>query len=297
LFNGYGDSPTVFCYQVEQTDYRRLSTGRARLAFGRCRVTSGITREAEEQAFAVVHLGDHNLVAGVRAAPSEEAFNSMAAELCAAFEDGNFPLCFNLLEKHVGPSLYSLHSLFRDQRRAVLSAILDAAVTDVEASARRLYDQYAPLLQFLETPEHPLSGGLRLAGEVTYNSELRKALDPSDPDLDMVEEILAKSEKWNVNIIRAAIPYQMEGAATAIAEELLETADGRASMARLERLVEVARRNSFDVNLWRAQNAFYLFLQRCFAEHALAAAGGDTTAAAWVEQAQRLGAALRVRVG
>ena len=297
VFNGQDDSTQVFCYEVDRGDYRRLSTGRARLALGRCRVTSETTQESEEQAFAVVHLGDHNLVAGVGGALEQEAYEVMAEEFSKAFEDGNFPACFNLLEKHLGPSLYSLPSLFRDQRRTVLSAILDTAVADLETSARRLYDQHAPLLQFLETPDHPLSRGLRMAGETTYNSELRKALAPDVADFDLVEEILAKSERWQIAVDRQAIPYQMERTATVLAEGLLEEPDGREEMALLERLVGVAQRRAFDVKLWRAQNAFYRFMQLRYEDRSRAAAGGDTQATAWVEQAHALGNALRVRVG
>ncbi len=306
IFNGHEDSSEVFCYHVRRSDDRRSATGRARLAVGRCRVTSATTRESEEQAFAVVHLGDHNLVAGVRADVPEPAYEDMAAEIGAAFEEGNFPGCFHLLEKHLGPPVYSLQTLFRDQRRAVLSLILDAAVGDVESLLRRLYEQHAPLLQFLETPDHPLSRGLRMAGETTLNSELRRALAVDVADIDRVDEIIARSEKWSLSIDREVIPYLMERVATALAEDLVDDRSGVenrspvgngsdiATMKRLQRLVELAARRDFTVNLWRAQNAFYRFMTKQFAEHA--ATGEDATGAEWVEQARALGKALRVRV-
>jgi alpha-amylase/alpha-mannosidase (GH57 family) len=296
LFNGYGGRDEVFCYRVEQLDYDRRGTGRVRIATGRCRVTSSITQEAEVQAFAVVHLGDHNLAAGVRDAPDGEAFQEIVAALAAAFDAGNLPACMNLLEKHFGPSLYALPSLFRDQRRAVLSAIVDAAVADVEASARRLYDQHAPLLQFLPTPDHPLSRALRVSSELTLTADVRKALAPGATNLERVAEILAQSERWDIGIDRQMIAFEMERSAAAIAEQLVDCSRGRTLMSLLGQLVELARRYAVDVNLWRIQNAFYRFMQRCFAEQSRLAADGSDAAAEWVERAHALGEVLRVRV-
>lgn len=297
LFNGYGESSEVFCYEVERSDFHRLGGGHAQLAIGRCSVRSTLTEETEQQAFAVVHLGDHNLAAGVREQPPEEAFGELVAALSMAFEEGNLPACMNLLEKHLGPELYSLPTLFRDQRQAVLSTILDAAIVDVEASARRLYDHHAPLLRLLPSPNHPLSRALRAATEITLTADLRESLTPERLDLARAEEILAQSSRWGVDIDRQAIPFRMEHGATAIAEGLDECIGGGELMSQLVDLVELARRHGLEVNLWRAQNAFYRFMQRCHAEQAEAASAGETAAAAWIEQARSLGALLRVRVG
>jgi hypothetical protein len=297
LFNGYGDSAKVFCYEVERSDFRRLGGVRSQLALGRCSVRSTLTGETERQAFAVVHLGDHNLAAGVRTDPPDDAFDDMAAALSRTFDEGNLPACMNLLAKHLGPDLYSLPTLFRDQRQAVLSAILDTAIADVEASARRLYDQHAPLLRLLPSPNHPLSRALRAATEITLSADLREALAPEHLDLARAAEILAQSLRWGVDIDRQAIPFRMQQSATVIAEGLDECVGGREVMAQLVELVELAVRHGFDVDLWRAQNAFYRFMQRCYADRVAGAAAGEPASAGWLEQAHALGAALRVRVG
>jgi hypothetical protein len=55
----------IFCYQVEQEDYRLLQAGKARFALGRARITSEITRETENITFGVLHLGEHNITGGI----------------------------------------------------------------------------------------------------------------------------------------------------------------------------------------------------------------------------------------
>ncbi|HET9476191.1 MAG TPA: DUF3536 domain-containing protein, partial [Dehalococcoidia bacterium] len=67
LFEPYQKQERVYCYTAETEDYRTSQAGVARLAAGRILLTSEITLESQALAFALVHLGDHNLAAGVRA--------------------------------------------------------------------------------------------------------------------------------------------------------------------------------------------------------------------------------------
>ena len=48
VFSSYPDETVLFCYTVRRLDYRIVNSGRARLAMGRCRITSNLTEETEE---------------------------------------------------------------------------------------------------------------------------------------------------------------------------------------------------------------------------------------------------------
>ena len=63
---------SLFCYTVRRLDYENVTSGRARLAVGRCRITSNLTEETEEVSFAALHFGDHNVTAAVeRSTPQD----------------------------------------------------------------------------------------------------------------------------------------------------------------------------------------------------------------------------------
>ena len=56
----------IFCYDVDREQYSLEAEGKLRLAIGRARFSSEITRESATLSFGVLHLGDHNVTGGVR---------------------------------------------------------------------------------------------------------------------------------------------------------------------------------------------------------------------------------------
>jgi hypothetical protein len=91
LFEPYGKQERVYCYTADTEDYRTSQAGVARLAAGRIFLTSEITLESQALAFALVHLGDHNLAAGVRAFPGAEQYEAAIEDVTEAFARADLP--------------------------------------------------------------------------------------------------------------------------------------------------------------------------------------------------------------
>ena len=66
LFEDYSDQTKIYCFEAEREDYEVMSAGLAKMAVGRVRLTSEITRESEVLDFGALHMGDHNVNGGVR---------------------------------------------------------------------------------------------------------------------------------------------------------------------------------------------------------------------------------------
>src|SRR5581483_333624 len=66
LFDHNGNHANIFCYQVDVNDVQRLQSGKAQLAIGDANLCSHITQETGHFTYAVLHLGEHNVNAGVR---------------------------------------------------------------------------------------------------------------------------------------------------------------------------------------------------------------------------------------
>ena len=90
------------------------------MAAGHATVKSIITEEHEHVTFGVVHLGDHVFNGGVRTFRDDEAYRSLADELMAAASTSDVAAAIRTLDRHFGPLVYSLQSLFYDQRTAIL---------------------------------------------------------------------------------------------------------------------------------------------------------------------------------
>ena len=77
LFQEYPKQTRIYCYSVDQEDYQHSEVGNAKLAVGRVRITSEITREAITLDFGALHFGEQNLCAGVQEFKSLEAYEAM----------------------------------------------------------------------------------------------------------------------------------------------------------------------------------------------------------------------------
>ena len=127
LFEEYGEVERVHCYTVKRLEERRRQSGRARLALGRARVESEITRETADLWYAALHPGDHGVVGGVRPDRGEESGRALATEIESAFQRADQEAVLRLLEEAFHASTRSLRSLFGDEQRRILGRILASA--------------------------------------------------------------------------------------------------------------------------------------------------------------------------
>src|SRR6516164_3573813 len=97
---------------------------------GHATLSSLQTREAWEFAYAAMHLGDHNVTAGVGAYPGDEGYLARAEGFAEAFARADVPGLLRLMDRHYGESIHSVSSLFRDERRRVLKRLLKGGLAN-----------------------------------------------------------------------------------------------------------------------------------------------------------------------
>ena len=203
LFEHYPEHARIFCYQADQAAVQRWSSGRSQLAVGRLDVTSLITGSHREVSFAVLHFGDHHINGGVRPFQGDEPFEQMVTEVSTAFRSADIAQVVRLLDRFFQELTYTLDSLFTDERRAVLALILESTREAAEAHHRLLYEDHAPLMQYLSGLGIPLPRALKAAAEVVLNLDLKRAFVDPDSDLDEVRQKLEETASWHLEPRRA----------------------------------------------------------------------------------------------
>src|SRR5205085_3205825 len=128
LFDHHEERPSIYCYDVTVQDAQRYQSGRFRFDMGHARVCSRITQECGSFTYGVLHLGDHNVNAGVREFRGEQAYSEAADEIAATFNRADIAESLRFLDKHFGGADYTLKSLFRDEQRRIVSQILNSTL-------------------------------------------------------------------------------------------------------------------------------------------------------------------------
>ena len=161
-------------------------------------ITSRITRESTRLSFGVLHLGDHNLSGGARPFQDEAAYQAMAQGLIDPFEEGDIPGVLHTLDRQFPELTYSIKSLFKDEQRQVMQAVLASTLEDAENLYHDLYERYTPLMLFLSELRMPEPGVLQAAAEFALNGAIRRNLEPHAFDHGLVMRYVDQARRVGV---------------------------------------------------------------------------------------------------
>jgi hypothetical protein len=286
----------LYCYEVEREEFRALQSGEARLAVGKAKIASAITRETEAFSFGVLHLGDHNVSGGIREYRGEDAFQAVLREIGDAFRSADLPETLRAVDRTFGASTYSLKFLFRDHQRKILHKLLEKSQAEALAAYRRVYEQNAPLMRFLSNVGHPVPRSFSAAAELAIGTELRAAFEADEPDLERIRGLLEEAAGSGIPLDETGLAYALEKTAERIALRFRAAPAELARLQTLEAVVGLGRALPFPVNFWRTQNLFYEMLQTSYPGFLEPAARGEKSAEEWVRIFIGLGEKLRIRI-
>jgi len=295
LFESYPEQTKLYCFAAARESYQVLEAGAARMAIGRLRLMSETTREATVLSFGALHMGDHNINSGVRKFISEETDQALIREIAEPFMRADFAEVIRIMDRRFGESNYSLPSLFRDEQRTVLEAILSSMLDDAEALYRQLYERRAPMLRLLSILNIPLPKAFYAAAEVVLNGYLRRALEQEEIDTERVRTLLETAKIEGVALDRATLEFtyrrNLQRMATRLAAHPAET-----ELNRLNAAAELIQMLPFQMELWEIQNVYYRLLEKIYPDLRRQWELGGDAAAAWVKSFEALGRKLAVKV-
>jgi alpha-amylase/alpha-mannosidase (GH57 family) len=297
LFEEHPAKGRIYACQFEQQHRQALTAGKAKLIVGCSRLTFEITRATDVLTYAALHLGDHNVNAGVRSFRSSEEFQVMISEFSEAFNRADFPQVIRLMDRHFGDSNFSLKNLFRDEQRRILQQILAATGKDLESHYRQITDQHTPLMRFLKDIGAPLPGALRTAADYILNCDLQRQFESAEPDPARVRALAEQAQAGNVELQRDALDYAIKGSLDQRMEHLAKTPDDLAWLARTADLAEVVRAMGLEVNLWKTQNLCFQMLKQVYPRVRARAAQGEAPAQEWAQHFQKLSQQLGFELG
>ena len=293
IFGHNGDQRSIYCYGIRLHDSHRQEAGRARLALGHAEICSKITLESADVTFGVVHFGDHNVNAGVRAFQGEEAYQETVRDVTDAFVRADMPESIRLMDRHFGGVTYSLKSLFRDEQRRVVRQILDSTLAEAGATYRQIYEHHAPLMRFLSDLGSPPPKVLQITAEFVLNSSLRRAFEEERLDLGRIAALLDAVAREKITLDTVSLSYVLKKRLERMANEVLEHPQDLDKVTQFEAAVRLTRTLPFEVDLWRAQNVYYKLLSRVALQ---VQTRSDAFGQEWLQHFLNLGSVLGLHI-
>jgi len=176
LFEDYPETIRIGSYTTRSELYDVVEAGVQRLAVGKANVRFDITGEESAIGFAVIHLGDHNVIGGIREYTGDDSFALMRREVRDAFRKSDVAEVIRLMDKHFETHSYSLWHLFRDEQRKVLNKILESTLREIEASFRQIYERHYSAMQAMREMRIPVPKAFATATELILSTNIRHEL-------------------------------------------------------------------------------------------------------------------------
>lgn len=290
FFDGYHRRSSVYCYDARLQDARSFQRGGAKLSIGHASIVSRITRARLKFAFSALHFGDHQLIAAIRPWDSANGALPFLEPICQCFSDGDLDECSRFISQFFRGSLYSLKSLFRDERQRIVSQIVNSTLADIDGIYSEVYEQRAPLIGFLSEVHVPLPPILKVSAEFVLGNAIQRNLQSEEPDFDYILMLLDTARRAGISLPAANVQLALRHALDASLDRWLHEPANIKLVLRLETLVRVAQTASFHVDLWRAQTLYFTFLQQCQAQ------GNTLPRGIWINHFRSLGECLGMNV-
>jgi alpha-amylase/alpha-mannosidase (GH57 family) len=257
FFEGFEEEDSIYSYRARLRGVDIYEGRKTRLAAGTVLIKSRITHAELEFNFAVLHGGGHNLCAGI--CDAHENFPGFVKEMNVRLSHSGFAACSHALENYFEGETYSLKSLFRDERRRIVSRIVDSTLANIDKLYADVYEHNTALIDFLRDLHMPLAPILRVSSEFVLNNAIRRSLSNEELDLECVRLLMQRAQQNGVAVdssLNSAMRERLEGAMERWSKDPLQLH----TLVEAERLVSLLRTAPFDADLWNAENTYYNIL-------------------------------------
>jgi alpha-amylase/alpha-mannosidase (GH57 family) len=257
LFEDFPEQLEICNYSAISERYERFEAGLQRLALGRTMVRSRVTRSVKHFSFAVIYLGQHQIIGQLDSEMEAPVFESMFEQIREAFLNSRTAEVLGIMQRYFNGSTFSFWNLFRDEQRKVLEKIVAADLLQAENAYREIFDRNYNIMNVLQSADMHIPDVFSRNLEVVINTEIRKSFENGPLNPRKLEKLDVQARKWNVPLDKKLIAFAAGKRLLTALEELPRVAEPVQHLDRVNRVFQVLRDLEIHPDLWQLQNEYY----------------------------------------
>ena len=263
LFEAYSDELDVFNYTANSEILKKQRAGNFILALGRTTIRSKITFSEKLFNFAVLYLGQQNIIGNISMDMSREVFDEMSEEIIKSFLTPNLGKVIGTMQHYFGEEKYSIWHLFRDEKRKILKQITDQSLQDAEQSFRDIYQDNYQLMTSMASSNIPIPTAFNNAVQFVINRDFQQFFSNGSLKVRDLHHLTAEFKKWKVSMTDEST--LLLGISERIYAEMksINSADN-VTLDKLHVIIEIMEEVK-DLNLypdyWKSQNLYWSALK------------------------------------
>ncbi len=287
----------VYCYSTRIENYERTDAGIQTLATGRAAVRSKIVLERHAVDFAVLHLGDHNLICAVNARSPDEAFRKMREDMKNAFSRGDTTEVMREMNIFFKGNNFSLWHLFKDEQRRILYELLKTNWEEIEASFRHIYEHNYTIIQIMRGMHMPLPRALAAPAEFILNQDLLRAIESDETDIEQFRKLADEAAKMPLQLDTPTLRFEASGKINSLMGKFEDSPEDIALLEKIAAMLGILLTIVPELDLQPAQNVLFKVSREQYPLMIKKAEAGEQTAKKWCEHFKTLAYFLGVKVG
>lgn len=291
LFEENPERLPLFNYEAKNQYFKKLIAGTQRFAIGRTNFKSKVTQSERQFSFAVLYLGQQNIIGNVSPEMEEIEFLGMQDRTLASFEGTDLGEVINIMQQYFKGKAFSIWHLFRDEKRKILKQITDSSLEKAKLSFRNIYNENYQLMLGMRKSEIPIPASYKSMVQYVINDDLQRFFKYKDLLVNELERLIHEIKLWEISIIdKRSLQFTIS---ERIFKEIYQIIHQHLPHDYIERLGEIIEKiNSIgiEIDFWKSQNLYYSSMQQHLkGEQRLD--NGD-----WLIAYKKLGAILKVKI-
>jgi alpha-amylase/alpha-mannosidase (GH57 family) len=197
----------VLNFDTENQYFERQEAGLQKLAIGRTTVISKITLSEKYFSFAVLYLGQHQIIGSSSNQLSQIDFFKMADRIREAFNKSNISDVLQMMQIYFPSKNFSIWELFKDEKIKVLEKILENNLEQAQGAYRDIYDQSYPLMNVMQSAGLKIPPTLRQNLNMVINNEINTFFEETNLQPKKLQDLVKEVNKWDILLNKERIEH------------------------------------------------------------------------------------------
>ncbi len=195
LYQNYDKNVSLYCYEITNHAYKKVSKGNTNFLTGRIEIKSKITHEKSDFMFALLQYTSGDFHCAIKEYTDHADYNKIVNELLSTYSDSLITETIRLIDHYFGREYFSLKDIFIEERKTILTRLLKDKMSKFSNNYRDVYNEgKIPILQLkklgLSVPQE-----FKIAAQYTLSQDFNSLF--SSPDMQLDESCISNALEIN----------------------------------------------------------------------------------------------------
>ncbi|MEM8909018.1 MAG: DUF3536 domain-containing protein, partial [Bacteroidota bacterium] len=258
LFEKYPEELHLFNYIATSEVFDRVEAGNQILAMGRTVMKSRVTYSEKRFGFAVLYLGQQNIIGNISINMEQDTYEEMHDKLKNAFRNTHLGEVIALMQQYFGNEKYSFQHLFRDEKRKILKRITRSTLKQAESAFRDIYNDNYQLMTSTLQSNIPIPKAYNNIVQFMVNADLHQFFTQDVLKISELKRLANELKKWDIQLGNEK--FFVLAASERIFYEIRQIAHADGSIEQIQSLnaiLETLNKMGFEPDIWKSQNLYF----------------------------------------